>query len=208
MMVGYAQQTGASISALVLAALVSALPMTDVAIAFVQRVVTWMVKPRRLLRLDFLDGVPANARTMVIVPTLLTSVDGVAELMDHLAVLAFANLDKHVHFAILSDFADADSRERPEDAAILSAARSGIESLGARIGPEHRDRFFLFHRDRQWNEQQQVWMGWERKRGKIEEFNALLRGDGGTSFTVQTAISACFRSRGLLHHADSAPGCR
>ncbi len=79
----------------------------------------------------------------MVVPTLLTSVEGVERLLEHLEVLALGNLDPHVHFAILGDFADAAARDMPEDAAILAAARSGIEALNARLGEGRGDRFFL-----------------------------------------------------------------
>ncbi|MDP2871979.1 MAG: carbohydrate-binding protein, partial [Bacillota bacterium] len=124
----------------------------------------------------------ADPRRVFVGPT---SVPAVAALVEHLEVLALGNLDPHIHFAILSDFADAATRELPEDAAILSAARAGVEALNARFGPEPADRFYLFHRDRQWNAHEQAWIGWERKRGKIEEFNRLLRGATNTSFAVQ-----------------------
>ena len=107
------------------------------------------------------------------------------ELIEHLEVLALGNLDPHIHFAILGDFADAAAREMPEDEAILAAARAGIAALNARYGDGPTDRFYLFHRVRQWNPGEGVWMGWERKRGKLEEFNRLLRGATDTSFTVQ-----------------------
>ena len=71
------------------------------------------------------------------------------------------------------------------DAPLLDTTRAGIESLNEKFAPEHRDRFFLFHRDRQWNARERAWIGWERKRGKIEEFNRLLRGATGTSFSTQ-----------------------
>jgi cyclic beta-1,2-glucan glucanotransferase len=161
------------------------LPALDVAIALVQRVVAWKVGPRRLPRLDFTDGVPADARTMVIIPTLFASPEAVAALMTHLEVLAHGNLDPHIHFAILSDFLDAPSASQDEDGAILSAACDGILDLNLRFGPAHADRFFLFHRERRWNPRERVWMGWERKRGKIDEFNRLLRGATDTTFTTQ-----------------------
>ena len=97
-------------------------------------------------------------------------------------MLALANLDPRIHFAILGDYSDAPARDMPEDAAILAAARSGIEALNARLGDGQGDRFFLLHRARQWNPAEQTWMGWERKRGKLEEFNRLLRGATDTSF--------------------------
>lgn len=161
------------------------MPMIDVAMALTQRVVARLVPPRRLPRLNLKNGVPEDARTMVVVPTMLTSVAGVAHLIEHMEVLALGNLDPHVHFAILSDFVDAPDEHRPDDEALLATARAGIEELNARFGPAHSDRFFLFHRRRQWNAREHVWMGWERKRGKLEEFNRLLRGSTTTSFDTQ-----------------------
>src|SRR6202022_3822621 len=97
-------------------------------------------------------------------------------------VQALGNVDPNIHFAILSDFEDAPASEMPEDAALLEEARAGIEELNARHAPEHKDRFFLFHRVRQWNPSEGVWMGWERKRGKLHELNRLLRGATDTTF--------------------------
>ena len=122
---------------------------------------------------------------MVIVPTLLTSDAGVRALLEQLEVAALGNLDPHVHFAILSDVADADVQHLPEDAALVQAAVDGIEALNRRPWAEGGDRFFLFHRERRWNPGEQVWMGWERKRGKIEEFNRRLRGATDTSYVVE-----------------------
>ena len=162
-----------------------AMPALDLAIAVVQRAVAWGVAPRRLTRLEFPDGVPEDARTMVIVPTLLTNPEDVTTLLEHLEVLAHGNLDARIHFAILSDFADAPTEVCDEDAAIVSVACEGILDLNLRFGPSHSDRFFLFHRERRWNARERVWMGWERKRGKIDEFNRLLRGAVDTTFTIK-----------------------
>ena len=182
--VTYADRLEAPQTALIVTAILLLIPMSEVAVSLVQRLALWMVGPRRLLRLDFLGGVPPEERTMVIVPTLLTSVANVHALVEHVEVLALANLDPNIHFAILSDFEDAATRERPGDAAILDAAREGVAALAARFGPDSK-RFFFFHRDRLWNPNEQVWMGWERKRGKIEEFNALLGGATETGYVIQ-----------------------
>jgi len=181
----YLDTQGASALVGLLVALLLLLPASEVAIAAVQRLVARWVAPRRLPRLAFLDGIPEHARTMVVVPTLLTSVAGAEELIEHLEVVALGNLDPHIHFALLSDFVDAPACELPEDEPILAAARNGIEALNARHGAGRADRFYLFHRRRQWNEAEGTWMGWERKRGKLEEFNALLRGSSDTSFVVR-----------------------
>jgi cyclic beta-1,2-glucan synthetase len=181
----YARHEGASLRVLAALVLLLLIPAADIAIGLAQRVIAWAIPPRRLPRLDFSDRIPDDARTMVVVPTMLTSTASVAALLEHVEVLALGNLDPRIHFAILSDFTDADSRELPGDPPILAAARAGIEHLNRRFGLERADRFFLFHRARRWNAREHAWMGWERKRGKIEEFNRLLRGASDTSFSVQ-----------------------
>ena len=125
-------------------------------------------------------------------------------------MLALANLDPHIHFGILGDFPDAPEERMPGDDEIVAAAREAIERLnavsaggaaGASSGSDSRgDRFFLFHRVRQWNEGEGVWMGWERKRGKIEELNRLLRGATDTSIAVQVGAVELLPRGALLHH--------
>ncbi len=158
------------------------LPASEFAVALMHRVVHRIARPRLLPRLDLKDGIPEVARTMVIVPTLISSVDGARAMVERLEVHAIGNMDPHIHFALLTDFPDADAEELPGDRAVLEAAVAGIEALNARYAPATSDRFYLFHRARRWNGSEGVWMGWERKRGKIEEFNRLLRGAAGTSF--------------------------
>ncbi|HEY7378022.1 MAG TPA: hypothetical protein VH542_05005, partial [Steroidobacteraceae bacterium] len=181
--VAYASWHGWSGASLVFVALLATVPASELTIQLLQRLISYLIPPRRLPRLE-LDEVPPSARTMVIVPTLLGSVERVDELIGHLEVQALGNVDPHIHFAVLSDFLDAAAETMPHDAEILEAARAGIAALNARHANGGTDRFFLFHRLRQWNEREGLWMGWERKRGKIEEFNRLLRGATDTSFTV------------------------
>lgn len=160
------------------------IPASDLAITLVQWLATALVPPQRLPRLDLKRGIPEEGRTAVIVPTLLISVGQVHALLKHLEVQALGNDDARIHFAILSDFTDAPAAEMPDDAHILAAARAGIEDLNARTQGRH-DRFYLFHRARRWNPRERCWMGWERKRGKIDEFNRLLRGATDTSYRVR-----------------------
>jgi cyclic beta-1,2-glucan synthetase len=177
-------QGGATPGTLALVAALALLPASDLAIAFTQRLVAMLVPPRRLARLELTSGVPDDARTMVIFPTLLTSVDVVREMMEHVEVQALGNVDPRIHFAVLGDFADSPEERMPGDQEILDAARAAVADLNERHGDGRADRFFLFHRARRWNRAEGVWMGWERKRGKIEEFNRLLRGAADTSFEV------------------------
>jgi len=179
----YAWTHGWRGAALVFVSLLTLVPASELAIQVLQRLIGYLIPPRRLPRLE-LATVPPSAKTMVIVPTLFDSVERVDDLMAHLEVQALGNIDPHIHFAILSDFTDAHTETLPHDEEILQAARTAIAALNARHADGGTDRFFLFHRLRQWNEREGLWMGWERKRGKIEEFNRLLRGATDTSFAV------------------------
>lgn len=157
------------------------LPASALAKELVDRGVARMLAPRRLPRLDLRDGIPPELRTIVVIPTLLLTPASVRGQVAALEVLALANSDPHLHFALLSDFADAPAAEMPQDAELLTIARAGIEQLNAQAGS---DRFFLLHRKRTWNERQRCFMGWERKRGKLEEFNHLLAGSDATTFVA------------------------
>ena len=172
-----------------LVVLLTLVPTSELAIQIVQRLIARFVPPRRLPRLE-LVRIPESARTMVIIPTILDTVERARELAAHVEVQALGNLDPHIHFAILSDFRDADAEQLPLDAEILDAAADAIGALNAKHADGGPDRFFLFHRTRQWNAQEGLWMGWERKRGKIEEFNRLLRGATDTSFVLTVGDAA------------------
>ena len=137
-------------------------------------------------------GIPEEACTMVVVPTIFSSESQLNELLERLEVHFLANQDKHIYFALLGDFPDADAEETTDDSP-SRIAQSGIDDLNQRHGKEESPRFHLFHRRRQWNAGEDRWMGWERKRGKLEEFNRLLRGATDTSFVVKTADESLLR---------------
>ena len=169
---------------LLLLALLALIPASDLAIAVLNRIISAVVPPRALPRLALRDGVPEDLRCMVVVPMLLTDAAEVEKQVERLEVHYLANSDGHVHFAVLSDWTDALDERLPEDDQTLGAARAGIARLNRRHGPAPGggDRFLLFHRRRRWNGRERMWMGWERKRGKLHELNRLLRERPGTSF--------------------------
>jgi cyclic beta-1,2-glucan synthetase len=184
---------GATGGLIVLAVAVAFLPVFDFAVTFVNFSIVRLLPPHRLPRLDFRQGIPAEDRTFVVVPTLLTSPDHAREMVGRLEVHALANPDAALRFALLSDWTDAPEASVPGDAETLAAAVEAVRALNERHrsarskgdGAPASDRFFLLHRERRWNPVQGVWMGWERKRGKLEEFNDLLRSpDASTSFAT------------------------
>jgi cyclic beta-1,2-glucan synthetase len=166
-----------------LLALLGLIPSIDVAVAIVNRVVTGAFGTTILPGLELRNGVTANLRTIVAVPTLLTTQRGLEEQIERLEIYHLASPGGDLHFALLSDWTDASTEHAEEDDALLNAAVEGIARLNRRYGPAPGgDRFLLFHRRRVWNDGQQRWIGWERKRGKLHELNRLLRGAADTTF--------------------------
>ncbi|HVR36522.1 MAG TPA: glycosyltransferase family 2 protein, partial [Methylomirabilota bacterium] len=149
---------------------------SQMAVALVNLLAALFIGPRPLPRLDFSEGIPAHARTMVVIPTLLTSPRAVTDLVEGIELRYLGNRDPNLLFALLTDFCDAPERTQPGDAELLRLAREGVESLNARYSPGGPTLFHLFHRPRVWNPHERLWMGYERKRGKLEQFNELLRG--------------------------------
>ena len=159
------------------------LPAVDAAMALVNSSVTSRFGAKILPGLELRGGVPASLRTMVVVPTLLTTPATLAEQLERLEIHHLASVDGDIYFALLSDWTDAASETVAGDGALLEAAAAGIALLNQRYGPALAgERFLLLHRRRLWNAQQARWMGWERKRGKLHELNRLLRGADDTSF--------------------------
>jgi len=172
--------------AIVLIILLSILGASQLAIALVNLLATLLVMPHPLPRMDFSKGIPPEFRTMVVVPTMLASTQNIEDLTEALEIRFLANQDANLHFGLLTDFRDAEKETVPEDEPLLRIARKKIEELNAKYGHSQGNIFFLFHRPRRWNPQEGLWMGYERKRGKLAALNALLRSgeDGENRFSL------------------------
>jgi cyclic beta-1,2-glucan synthetase len=176
----YADRHGADAGALFWITLLLVIPVSELALSILHLMLTNQIPPRPLPKLRF-DSIPAELRTMIVVPTMITSPRRIEDLLADLEVRFLGNRHDNLHFALLTDFVDADAPTVDGDDALLSQVREGVEQLNARYGS---GRFFLFHRERRWNAAEGRWMGWERKRGKLVEFNRVLRGATDTSFVV------------------------
>ncbi|HUW29637.1 MAG TPA: glucoamylase family protein [Sulfuriferula sp.] len=168
-----------------IAALISA---SQMAVALVNWLATLLASPNPLPRMDFSTGIPAAFRTLVIVPTMLTGEHHIEALIEALEVRFLANRDDNLRFGLLTDFRDAPQETLPEDTPLLQLAQARIDELNQKYGSaadeSGADTFFLFHRPRRWNPQERLWMGYERKRGKLADLNSLLRGGAADCFAL------------------------
>jgi hypothetical protein len=161
-----------------------ALCASQLAVSLVNWLSMLLVKPRLLPRMDFSSGIAEDCGAMVVVPTILSSLKGVDGLIEALEIHHLSNRDPRLHFALLTDLSDASAQDLPGDSALLRRASEGIEMLNRKYLSLAQDKFLLLHRPRLWNAGEGKWMGYERKRGKLCEFNALLRGRGRENFSV------------------------
>ncbi|MBM2853116.1 MAG: glycosyl transferase [Steroidobacteraceae bacterium] len=179
-----AAAAGAGPRSLVLLAVLGLVPASDITVALVHRLVAALFQPTRLPKLELTEGVPREMRTLVAVPTFLTSQSSIEEQLEQLEVHYLANPEGHLHFALITDWLDAPHEHMPGDEELLTALADGVSRLNTRHDgpPGGGDRFLLLHRRRLWNKQEGKWIGWERKRGKLHELNRLLRGATDTTF--------------------------
>ncbi len=152
------------------------------AISLVNWLATLLATPRLLPRMDFSKGIPPEMRSLVVIPTMLTSTESTLELVEALEIRFLANRDSNLHFGLLTDFCDAGAEILAEDEALLQLAEGKINELNDKYPLLEGDTFFLFHRPRLWNDRDRKWMGFERKRGKLADLNGLLRGHGEQRF--------------------------
>jgi len=164
-----------------LTALALLIPVNDAAINLVNWIITHTQHPDFLPKMELKEGIPNDAKTIVVIPTLVTSKTRVVELIDNLEEYYLANREKNLYFALVGDFKDSKTPDLPEDSAIIETARRQISKMNKTYAT-NEDIFFFFHRERIFVVKENKYMGWERKRGALEELNKLLLGSQDTSY--------------------------
>ncbi len=175
---------GASLGMIVFSLLVLLLPCSQSAVRLANYLITSVLPAEALPKLDFSEGVPADCVTLVAVPTLLLQERQIQQLVDDLEVRYLANHDPNIYFALLTDLPDSLEPAREDDSRVMLASKL-IQGLNQKYGSERTGPFLLLHRHRVYNPRERMWMGWERKRGKLLDLNQLLR-DQYDSFPIKT----------------------
>ncbi len=186
-------------------AVTTLLSASALTVSLVNLFVTLLIPPKPLPGLDFSEGIPSNHRTLVAVPCMLGDENELVKLLEDLEIRYLGNRDQNLFFGLLTDFPDADQQVMPGDDELLRHAREGVRDLNARY--RHDDEgpaiFYLFHRARVWNTCERRWMGRERKRGKLEELNALLSGERSNAFAEIEGDLSVLRSIKYVITLDS-----
>ncbi|WP_232476366.1 GH36-type glycosyl hydrolase domain-containing protein [Flavisphingomonas formosensis] len=171
----YLLSMGASTAGQITGLVLSALPASILSVTAINWLFTHLMPPRVLAKLDFDKAIPENCSTAVVVPVLISAPGDVTALLRQMEHHRLANPDPCLKFVLLSDHVDAESETLPNDAFVEKLLADGIEALNLRYGGgAGRGPFHLMHRPRRYNPAQACWMGWDRKRGKLEQFNDFI----------------------------------
>ncbi len=175
----FAAMVGVPAAGLLLVFILALVPALTIAVDLVNWAVTQVVKPEDLPHMDFSRGLPEECAAMVVIPALLSGPDEVNSLVGQLEQHYLRNLDPELFFALVTDYMDSPTENQPGDSDLVEWARQGIRGLNEkypRVGSGRftEGRFALLQRGRHWNPSEGVWMGWERKRGKLHELNRLI----------------------------------
>jgi cyclic beta-1,2-glucan synthetase len=168
----------------IIAALALLIPSSEIVISIFNWSINSLTTPRFVPKLELVGGIPEESSCMVVIPTLLGSEGRVHDLISDMEVYYLANQEKNLYFALLGDFKDSITEHEEDDNKIVETALKDIKALNDKYSKSGEEIFYFFNRYRQYNENEGLWLGWERKRGKLMEFNALLRGDKSTSYNV------------------------
>ena len=156
------------------------IPINEIIVGVINYIVRKSVNMRLVPKIDLSSGIPEKYKTVVVIPAIVNSEHKIKELMEKLEVYHCGNDDKNIYFAVLSDFEDSENESTDSDKRIIDCGLKCAKQLNKK----HGNKFFFLSRKRTYNPKMGVYMGKERKRGKILEFMALLRGNSDNTFDV------------------------
>lgn len=154
--------------------ILSLLPISELSIQSVNMLLTMILPTSLRPKMLFESGIPKEYKTLVVVPMMLQSLESIQEEINRLEIRYLANTDPQLCFGLFSDFTDAKEQHVTSDSSLFAVAIEGLKILEQKYG---NDKFFLFHRQRVWCKSENAWIGWERKRGKLECLNRFLMGE-------------------------------
>lgn len=179
------------------------IPCSEIISSILNWSINHLTEPTFIPKMEFKDGIPNECKTIVVVPTLLTSEKKVIDIINNIEVYYMGNRDKNLYFAVLGDFGDSSLEYEEKDSELINCALKNIRLLNEKYNKGQQDKFYFFNRYRKFNAKQRKWIGWERKRGKLMEFNALLRGEKNTSYNTISGSINCLKDTKYVITLDS-----
>ncbi|MEY7999829.1 glucoamylase family protein [Clostridium sp. Mt-5] len=168
----------------IIEAIVLLIPSSEIFLSIFNWSINRLSEPRFIPKMEFKQGIPEEFSTAVVIPALTSDERRIRDLISDMEVYYLANKEENLYFVLLEDFKDDIREEDDKDKSIVSTALHEVKKLNKKYGCQGKDKFYFLSRHRKYNEKEEKWIGWERKRGKLMEFNSLIRGDNTTSYEV------------------------
>lgn len=161
------------------------------------------MKPKLIPKLDFSNGIDQANKTMVVIPTILNSKEKVQELTRKLEVYYLANQSKNIYFTLLGDCQESDKQEEDYDQEIMQEGEKLVKELNKKYEKEQEKMpiFHFIYRKREWNEKEGSFLGWERKRGMLTQFNQYLLRKNKKSFSYEYLGKSNKRRNQIYHYS-------
>ena len=150
------------------------IPATEIVNQVISYILSKIVKPKLIPKMDFLNGIDKENSTMVVIPTIVKSKEKVQELMEKLEVFYLANKSENLYFCLLGDCSESENEEEDFDKEVIEEGKKQVEILNTKYPNEKIPIFNFIYRKRIWNEKEESYLGWERKRGMLSQFNEYL----------------------------------
>jgi len=163
----------------------SIIPISEICIQIINYCLIKKVKPKLIPKMDFTNGIPKSASTIVVIPTIINSSNKVKELMHKLEVYYLANKTDNLYFALLGDCTASQNENEPFDEEVAGEGLKEEERLNKKYSYPGKKIFYFLYRNRTWNPKEKSFLGWERKRGLLSQFNDFLV-TGNNKFKVNT----------------------
>jgi len=184
-LLGIAIYKASNFSIAVITAIFAYIPISEICVQILNYALGKAVKPKLIPKLDFSNGIPEEYSTMVVVPTILNNEEKVKELAHNLEVYYLANKSENLYFAILGDCTSSNTKDMDIDSKIIETGIEEISKLNEKYRTLENDKFYFLYRERVWNSSEKSFLGWERKRGLLSQFNEFLV-TGKNSFKANT----------------------
>ena len=171
---------------LILSILFMFLPISELIVQLTNYILGKVVKPKLIPKIDFYDGIDEKNTCMVVIPTIVKTKEKVHEMINKLEVFYLANKSKNIYFTLLGDCSESKKRSEPYDQEVIEEGIKQVNILNEKYKNEEFPIFNFLYRSRSWNKKESCYIGWERKRGLLTQFNEYLLGHERNKFKANT----------------------
>ena len=167
------------------------IPISEIVIQTIQYILGKVVKPKLIPKMELKNGISKENATFVVIPTIIKSKEKVQELFEKMEVFYLANKSPNLYFAVLGDCSESNMQEEKFDKEVEEEGLKQVARLNAKYSEqsEGENEFPIFHfiyRERKYNKSEEKYLGWERKRGLLTQFNEYILKHEKNQFKVNT----------------------